>query len=51
MIDLIVALEIELADIALPDGTRVTCCGIGKVNAALAVAGVLARPDCRRVIN
>jgi adenosylhomocysteine nucleosidase len=29
----------------------VTCCGVGKVNAALAAAHVLARPDCRRVIN
>ena len=51
MIDLIVALEMELADITLPAGVRLTCSGVGKVNAALAMAGVLARPDCRRVIN
>ena len=51
MIDLIVALEMEIADITLPPAVRVTCCGVGKVNAALAVAGVLARPDCRRVVN
>ena len=51
MIDLIVALEMEIADIQLPAGVRLSCCGVGKVNAALAVAGVLARPDCQRVIN
>ena len=51
MIDLIVALEVELADITMPPGVRVTCCGVGKVNAALAAAHVLTRPDCRRVIN
>ena len=51
MIDLIVALEVELADITMPPGVRVTCCGVGKVNAALAAAHVLARPDCWRVIN
>ena len=51
MIDLIVALEMECADITLPVGVCVTYSGVGKVNAALAVADVLARPDCRRVIN
>ena len=51
MIDLIVALEVELADLTMPPRVRVTCCGVGKVNAALAAAHVLARPDCRRVIN
>lgn len=51
MIDLIVALEVELADITMPSGVRVTCCGVGKVNAALAAAHVLARHDCQRVIN
>ncbi|MGB1872639.1 MAG: 5'-methylthioadenosine nucleosidase [Candidatus Puniceispirillaceae bacterium] len=51
MIDLIVALEMELADITLPSGVRVTYCGVGKVNAALAAARVLALPDCRQVIN
>ena len=51
MIDLIVALEVELADIDLPSGVRVTFSGVGKVNAALAAARVLGHGDCRYVIN
>lgn len=51
MIDLIVALEAELAGHALPPGIRVTFCGVGKVNAALATAAVLAQSDCRQVVN
>ena len=51
MIDLVVALEAELADITMPVGVRVTFCGVGKVNAALAMARVLAYPDCWLVIN
>lgn len=51
MIDLVIALEAELADRTLPPEIRVTFCGVGKVNAALATAAVLARPDCRQVVN
>ena len=51
MIDLIIALEAELAGSRLPPGFRVTFCGVGKINAALATAAVLARPDCARVVN
>ena len=51
MIDLIIALEAELDGRSLPPGYRVTFCGVGKINAALAVARVLARPDCRQVTN
>ena len=51
MIDLIVALEVELADIDLPSGVRVTFSGVGKVNAALAAARVLGFGDTRHVIN
>ena len=47
MIDLIIALEAELDGRSLPPGYRVTFCGVGKINAALTVANVLARPDCR----
>ncbi|MEC8110219.1 MAG: hypothetical protein VX110_02450 [Pseudomonadota bacterium] len=43
MIDVIVALEAELAGRALPPGYRVTFCGVGKINAALAASAVLAR--------
>ena len=46
MIDVIIALEAELAGRHLPPGFRVTFCGVGKINAALATAAVLARPDC-----
>ena len=41
----------ELAGRRLPPGFRVTFCGVGKINAALATAAVLARPDCARVVN
>ena len=51
MIDVIIALEAELAGRLLPSGFRVTFCGVGKINAALATAAVLARPDCARVVN
>ena len=51
MIDVIIALEAELAGRRLPPGFRVTFCGVGKINAALATAAVLARPDCARVVN
>ena len=51
MIDLIIALEAELDGRSLPPGYRVTFCGVGKINAALTVANVLTRPDCRQVIN
>ncbi|MGC6452678.1 MAG: 5'-methylthioadenosine nucleosidase [Candidatus Puniceispirillaceae bacterium] len=51
MIDVIVALEAELAGRSLPAGFRVHFCGVGKINAALKTAEVLARADCRRVIN
>lgn len=51
MIDLIVALQAELAGRDLPPGFRVTFCGVGKINAALATAEALARPDCRQVVN
>ena len=51
MIDIIVALEAELAGRSLPAGFRVTFCGVGKINAALATAAVLSRGDCRRVVN
>ena len=51
MIDLIIALEAELDGRSLPPGYRVTFCGVGKINAALTVAKVLARPDCLQVIN
>ena len=51
MIDLIVALPAELAGRTLPPGFRVTFCGVGKINAALAAAEVLGRPDCRQVVN
>lgn len=51
MIDIIVALEAELAGRHLPPGFRVTYCGVGKINAALSAAEVLARVDCRQVIN
>ena len=51
MIDVIIALEAELAGRCLPPGFRVTFCGVGKINAALATAAVLARPDCARVVN
>ena len=32
MIDLIVALEMEIADIQLPAGVRLSCCGVGTVS-------------------
>ena len=51
MIDVIVALEAELAGRRLPSGYRVTFCGVGKINAALAAAAVLAREDCRQLVN
>jgi len=51
MIDIIVALRAELARRRLPPGFRVTFCGVGKINAALAAAEVLARGDCRQVVN
>jgi len=51
MIDVIIALEAELAGHSLPRGYRVTFCGVGKINAALAAAEVLAREDCRQVVN
>ena len=51
MIDVIIALEAELAGRRLPPGFRVTFCGVGKINAALATAAVLARPDCARAVN
>jgi len=51
MIDIIIALEAELDGRRLPPGFRVTFCGVGKINAALATAAVLARPDCARVVN
>ena len=35
MIDVIIALEAELAGHCLPSGYRVTFCGVGKINAAL----------------
>ena len=38
MIDVIIALEAELAGRRLPPGFRVTFCGVGKINAALATA-------------
>ena len=51
MIDVVIALEAELAGRCLMPGFRVTFCGVGKINAALATAAVLARPDCARVVN
>jgi len=51
MIDVIIALEAELAGRRLPPGFRVTFCGVGKINAALAAAAVRARPDRARVVN
>ena len=51
MIDIIIALEAELAGRSLPSGFRVTFCGVGKINAALATADILARGDCCQVIN
>ena len=51
MIDIIVALQAELAGRTLPEGFRLSFCGVGKINAALAAAAVLARPDCRHVVN
>ena len=51
MIDVIVALEAELAGRSLPAGFRVHFCGVGKINAALKAAEVLARGECRRVVN
>ena len=51
MIEQINTLEAELDGRSLPPGYRVTFCGVGKINAALAVARVLARPDCRQVMN
>jgi len=51
MIDVIVALEAELAGRSLPRGFRATFCGVGKINAALATADVLSRGDCRQVVN
>ena len=51
MIDVIIALEAELAGRRRPPGFRLTFCGVGKINAALARAAVLARPDCARVVN
>ena len=51
MIDIIVALEAELAGRSLPPGFRVNFCGVGKINAALATAAVLAQSDCTRVVN
>ena len=51
MIDIIVALEAELAGRSLPPGFRVSFCGVGKINAALATAAVLAQSDCTRVVN
>ena len=51
MIDVLLALEAELAGRRLPPGFRVTFCGVGKINAALATAAVLARPHCARVVN
>ena len=51
MIDVIVALEADLAGHRLPSGYRVTFCGVGKINAALAAAEVLSRADCRQLVN
>ena len=51
MIDVVIALEAELAGRCLLPGFRVTFCGVGKINAALATAAVLARPDCGKVVN
>ena len=51
MIDLLVALEAELDGQPLPDHLRVTFTGVGKINAALATAAVLARADCRQIMN
>ena len=51
MIDVVVALEAELAGRRLPAGFRVHFCGVGKINAALKAAEALARSDCRRVVN
>jgi adenosylhomocysteine nucleosidase len=51
MIDVIIALEAELAGHCLPSGYRVTFCGVGKINAALATSEVLRRTDCRQVVN
>ena len=44
MIDLIIALEAELDGRILPPGYPVAFYGIGKINEALAVAKILARP-------
>ena len=51
MIDVIVALEAELAGRSLPPGCRVHFCGVGKINAALKTAEILARGDCRKLVN
>ena len=51
MIDVVVALEAELAGRSLPAGFRVHFCGVGKINAALKAAEALARGECRRVVN
>lgn len=51
MIDLLVALEAELDGVQLPAHMRVTFTGVGKINAALAAAAVLAQTDCTAVMN
>ena len=51
MIDLLVALEAERDGVQLPADMRVTFTGVGKINAALAAAAVLAQADCTAVMN